>query len=361
MATTDMGTWHRLLLNFGGRLPDDALASARAALAASGPADTAAILAETVAELEIPITADEADTITGAADPELDVQLDRVPRQDDATAPAYRFTPSPEPIGRSFDGGPSLLLDLTGGQAGLRPFAADQIDEDAMGAVAGSTDPTALVALWRAWRVSADLPVLGPSRIYLLEVDLPAADLPAITAHVQEALVELGVANPQVEVYRPDWDLPSYHRLARGSSALLWAAAQAPAITTARVFDRVDPATGPQFDAAHPRVDDPAERERVLVWLEAGAVLLATTERAGDVLDPRRGAVVPLSYRTDGTWVWTDTVGYYLEAHHVAPDAELYDHIRSRGYAQPSVDSVAEHRALAYLFNPAPAPEPARS
>jgi hypothetical protein len=230
-----------------------------------------------------------------------------------------------------------------------------------MGAVAGAADPTALVALWRAWRESADPAVRGPSRIYLLEVDLPAADLPAVTAHVQEALIGAGVSNPQVEVYRPDWDLPSYHRLARGGSALLWAGAQAPAITTARVFDRVDPVTGPAFDADHPRVDDPAERERVLAWLAAGAVLLATTERVADVVDPRQGAVVPLSYRTDGTWVWTDTVGYYLEVHHLAPDAELYDHIRARGHALPTVDAVAEHRALAYLFNPVPAPESARS
>ncbi|GAA0804832.1 hypothetical protein [Spirilliplanes yamanashiensis] len=344
MAATDTGTWHRLLLRLGGRLPDGALAAARAALAASGPEHAAAVVAGAVAEHAVPVTPAEA----GA----LGLPPDSGPRQDDAAAPGYRFAPSREPVGRSFDGGPALLLDLTGAHAGLREAAADRVDDDAMAAAARAADPAALVALWRAWRFAGG----APARVYLLEVDLPTAELPGVTAHVQRALAAAGVADPQVEVYAPDEDLPAYHRFARGSSALLWARTRAGAITTARVFDGADPEAGPRFADDHPRIDDAEERRRLLAWLAAGTVLLATTERGRDVLDPDRGAVVPLNYRTDGAWVWTDAVAHYLDVHHLAPDPGLADHIRSRGHALPSVDAVAGHRALAYLLNPEPAP-----
>jgi hypothetical protein len=77
-----------------------------------------------------------------------------------------------------------------------------------------------------------------------------------------------------------------------------------------------------------------------------------TTATFTDVVDPARGAVVPMSFRTDGVWIWTDTVTYYLAEHGMAPDAELLRHIEDRGTAPSDVDAVALHRAMAVLTSP---------
>jgi hypothetical protein len=85
----------------------------------------------------------------------------------------------------------------------------------------------------------------------------------------------------------------------------------------------------------------------------AGEPLLLTTGRSEDVADRDRGTAVPASFRTDGTWVWSDAAAYYLDAHGLRPDPDLLDHIRARGYVRPAVDGVALHRAMAVLRGPA--------
>jgi hypothetical protein len=164
------------------------------------------------------------------------------------------------------------------------------------------------------------------------------------------------VPHPQVEVFGPGTDLPPYHRLARGRSALVWAAQPAHPVVVARVFDRVDPVTGPQFVADHVVLAAGDQPDRVLAYLRAGRVLLATTAPSADVVDPRRGDVVPMSYRTDGAWVWTDTVTYYLETYGLSPDADLMAHIEALGHRMPIVDAVAEHRAMVALTAPVEEP-----
>jgi len=145
---------------------------------------------------------------------------------------------------------------------------------------------------------------------------------------------------------------PLYQRIARAQGSLLWAAVSAPEITVARVFDAVDPDSGPSFTQDHPRMTDEQVRTRTLSYLKAGAELLVTTATFTDVVDPARGAVVPMSFRTDGTWIWTDTVTYYLEEHHLAPDPELLRHISGQATPPADVDAVALHRAMSVLTNP---------
>ena len=87
-------------------------------------------------------------------------------------------------------------------------------------------------------------------------------------------------------------------------------------------------------------------------FLKAGDVLLATTARETDVFDSSLGEVVPQNFRTDGTWIWTDTVTYYLDTYGLSPDQELLDHIRARGYVKAELDEVSRHRAMVELFRP---------
>jgi hypothetical protein len=126
-----------------------------------------------------------------------------------------------------------------------------------------------------------------------------------------------------------------------------------PAIPVARVFDGLEPGTGEPYIAPdHPIVHDTAQRERLATYLKAGRPILATTAHEIDRVDRSRGEAVPLSFRTDGAWIWTDAVTYYLEAHGLAPDPDLTAHIAAAGYECPPVDDATAGRALEDLYGP---------
>jgi hypothetical protein len=76
-----------------------------------------------------------------------------------------------------------------------------------------------------------------------------------------------------------------------------------------------------------------------------------------DVLNPEAGQVVPTSFRSDGEWIWTDTVTYYLEEHGLAADEELAAHIEARGQAgntSAEIDSQTAVDAANFLLYPPP-------
>ncbi|MET0132610.1 MAG: hypothetical protein ABW215_03355 [Kibdelosporangium sp.] len=117
-------------------------------------------------------------------------------------------------------------------------------------------------------------------------------------------------------------------------------------LKVARVFDLGDP---PGFAPEHPRMTGDA-REWVLTYLKAGNTVMTTPGRLPDVVDPARGAVVPAGVRTDGTWVWTDTITYYLEVHGLAPDPDLLGHIEAATGPPRRSDTATLQRALAALM-----------
>ncbi|MBD0671213.1 hypothetical protein [Streptomyces sp. CBMA156] len=126
----------------------------------------------------------------------------------------------------------------------------------------------------------------------------------------------------------------------------------------AAVFDVVDPVTGPGFAADRPRLAAGAEREDVLRYLRAGAAVLLTPMLMDDVVDPDRRGVVPMGFRTDGRWIWTDTVTYYLEEYGLAPDPALLAHVREQGdgpWAEPPAEVL--ELAVSFVLTPPEAVE----
>jgi hypothetical protein len=103
-------------------------------------------------------------------------------------------------------------------------------------------------------------------------------------------------------------------------------------------------------DAAHTWIADSEERERVTAYLDAGSPILTTTALTGDLLDPARGRAVGASYRTDGTWLWSDALMYYAREYGLAPEDDFYAHIRARRYACPHPDGTAQDAALDVLY-----------
>ena len=135
-----------------------------------------------------------------------------------------------------------------------------------------------------------------------------------------------------------------------------------PALSLAKVFDGLEPGTDePRFADDHPIVADPDRRRRLSDYLKAGRPILSTTARHIDRVDRTRGQVVPLSFRTDGAWIWTDTVTYYLDTYGLQPDNELTSHIAARGYRCPNVDDVTARRAFDVLRSSSPDPDNAQA
>jgi hypothetical protein len=188
--------------------------------------------------------------------------------------------------------------------------------------------------------------------VYIIQVEDDALIDP-VAADVLGAIPDPVAAG--VEIVSLGQEPPPYQRAALDESLLLWATVAAPEFTVARVFDFADPVTGPGFAPGHQVVTDETERERLLTYLRGGHAVLTTTATMEDILDPEAGPVVPTSFRTDGEWIWTDTVEYYLSRHGLAPDAELTTHIVAQvglGRTVPDTDTDTAIRAADFLLHP---------
>ncbi|MBW4716081.1 TNT domain-containing protein [Saccharothrix obliqua] len=147
----------------------------------------------------------------------------------------------------------------------------------------------------------------------------------------------------------PDWTSPPTaedraDELARypRDSPPDWLAARAPELIAAPLLD--DPHGG--LIADRPRVH-PQELADVLEYLESAPVVLTTGSYGPDAFQPDLPPSVPLSFHTDGTWVWSGGVAYYLRNHHVAPAPQLVQHIRDNDYAVPPVNPTTQSAAAA--------------
>jgi hypothetical protein len=118
-------------------------------------------------------------------------------------------------------------------------------------------------------------------------------------------------------------------------------------VRIARVFAGPGAQTG---DGAHTWISDSEEQERIAAYLKAGAPILTTTALTQDLLDPAHAKVVGASYRTDGTWVWTDALMYYTHEYGLAPEDDFYADIRANGYACPRPGDAAQDAALDVLY-----------
>jgi hypothetical protein len=331
---------HDMLLRVAGWAPDDVLAEARGHLAEGRLGGVARMLVFAAVRSTLPLEDDDVDTL------EVVLNADGADQGIiDDLEPAGSEPPSPWRFGEA------------------SPEAADA-DDLAFVAALASDDLTAAMAeepsargLWRAWRTPASgAPYPEACPVYVVESDDPNA-LPALAGRLRQRLIAVGDRFPQVEVVAVGGDAPVYQRMAMTDGRLLWSAtdgADEPKI--ARVFDAVDPETGPGFAADHERIADDADRERILGYLNAGSPVLISLGALDDVVEPDRGAIVPMGFYTDGTWIWNQAVTYYLEEYQLAPDAELLDHIRKAGAPPAAVDTVTLFRAMDVLTRPAHEP-----
>lgn len=115
-------------------------------------------------------------------------------------------------------------------------------------------------------------------------------------------------------------------------------------IRIAKVFDGATDGV-PFYNPEHPRLE-PIARTAVLEYLGGGTSLLATTALEPDFVDPARGEVVPMNFRTDGEWVWNDALAYYVAEYGFAPEAEFLEVMEAAGYRCPVPGEVVVGRVL---------------
>ncbi|MVU78971.1 hypothetical protein GPX89_17170 [Nocardia sp. ET3-3] len=86
-------------------------------------------------------------------------------------------------------------------------------------------------------------------------------------------------------------------------------------------------------------------RTAVLAYLESAPIVLAARSFEQDEFAPG-DKDVPLTFRTDGVWVWAGAVAHYLHKHGLPPEPELVAHIASRGFRVGEVGKDAQDAAI---------------
>ncbi|MEU4776499.1 hypothetical protein [Micromonospora sp. NPDC023633] len=338
---------HALLLRLAGSLSDRVLTDARDALAAGRRLDVVQAVAFEAISQPLQLDADEIaamreELALSGGDIDLGLALEEL-RGERPPAP-WQFL-SDLPTTQEELASMVLPQDRTVDPVDL----LDPVDRALL--AAASAIPT-VRAVWRAWRMpSTARPWQDPVRVVVVSVDDTSDSLPATSAQLRQVMVEAGDDEAQVEVCWAGVEAPYYQTLVRSSGSLLWAARPAAPVATARLFDGVDPVRGPWFATNRPVVSDATERDDLLEALRGGVVIAWSSAAMPDILAPDRGDVVPMHLRTDGTWLWSEAVGYYLEHYGLAPDPQLVAHLTGDEPVEP-LDEISVHRALVHLCRP---------
>ena len=352
-AGPDIEDFHHLLLRVDSLLPDELVVAARTWLADGLTVDIATSIVFNAISVDVPLASADAELLgrtlrdSGAGT----AGMAQLRRFDVEEVPSYQLAPVDPAALAQFGSQAPQVMDLTAPHVG--PGGPDSVDEVAIAVVA---QLPALKALWRSWRYPAQgsHSALLAKRAYLVQVDndRDGAALATTAARIQAELVAAGEADPLVRVFADAGALSQYHRMALRYSALLWTAQPQPMIRIARDGATTDPTVGP--DA--PPLDE-YERATVLAYLAGGTPLLITAELSTDMIDPSHPMVVPTNVRTDGEWVWRDSVSYYLDRYRLNPEVPFLAHVRYRRHVSAELDVVALHRSLAVVFGvTAPAP-----
>jgi len=321
MVTDARRACHWTLLRLAGRLPDGLLTASRRLLAQGRYTAMARLVCLAVADNRVPLHPDDLRCVAGLLDG----------AEHGAGSLGEPLPGDPMPRHRFF---------------ATRPFPGARTDQIDRAAVAACGAEPAVRGLWRSWRVPADGRRQGARSVFVVETD---ADPVGVAGRLQDLLAAAGELYPQVEAYEVGEWLPAYQRWARSQGALLWSRAPDPGVRIAPLLDAFLGIGPGGWQEVEP-VENEVERARILDYLDAGSPVLITTARLHDQLDQDLGRVVPMSFRTDGAWIWTDVSAYYLRTYGFGPDGALVAHIASNGYRMPRVDGVAEFRAISVLY-----------
>lgn len=97
----------------------------------------------------------------------------------------------------------------------------------------------------------------------------------------------------------------------------------------------------------------PYPADAVLRFLRSGIPILAARTLRDDAVDPARRRCVPLTFSTDGEWIWPGELAYYLKVHGIWPEEEFLAYMRAHHYTPTKASKEQVNRALSFLRDPA--------
>lgn len=237
---------------------------------------------------------------------------------------------------------------MTGGRGQGHIADAEELATSALVAVLSGSG--AGRGLWRAWVYVYDAfgRASDPVPVYLAHWAGDGSLAPV--EQLRGAARVGGSRDAGVEVVTEPDRMTALQREIRAQGDILWTRERDSGMRLAPVFDGVDDAGTPYFDPRRPLLTDLGERTRVLEYMRGAAVLLATSDTAGDVLNPECDAKVPMNVRTDGVWIWADASEYYLEQHWISPEEEFLTYIHSMNGQPAPLEPEVVDRALDSLI-----------
>lgn len=118
------------------------------------------------------------------------------------------------------------------------------------------------------------------------------------------------------------------------------------------VFDKSS--SQPAIDPSLGRLDS-ATSEQLAAYLKSGVTLMSTTQKVPDAVTGSTAAVVPISIVTDGEYVWSMAVAYYVETHHISPGNEFIAHCAKNQWSIPELSSRDVAEGLDFVNSARPA------
>jgi hypothetical protein len=79
------------------------------------------------------------------------------------------------------------------------------------------------------------------------------------------------------------------------------------------------------------------DKQRVIDYLRAGNILIACAGVVHDVLDEDKKVAGVPNVVTDGEWLWSGDLPYYIENYNVKPPQEMLLHMESNGWTVPKL------------------------
>ncbi len=114
------------------------------------------------------------------------------------------------------------------------------------------------------------------------------------------------------------------------------------------VYDEItsgtDIAKGPTITVASRSKLENEQKAKVLAYLKSGTLVMAARHLEDDLLNPELKAATA-TYVTDGAYVWSGRVEYYLAKYDLAPDLEFVNYVLTKNgeLATPvSQEQIAE-------------------
>lgn len=108
-------------------------------------------------------------------------------------------------------------------------------------------------------------------------------------------------------------------------------------------------------DSASP---EPREWEaEALAYLDKARCLMASPGLYPDLLDAQRQIGGPYTF-TDGVWLWSGDLVYYLKNYHIDLPAEFLEHMRQRNWVPPELSDDEVDAICEQLYGPGPQAAP---